>query len=72
MRLCELSELKSIKVKAVEGNMLPIFHDGKKVKVTDKEAVELTIEKLSYESKVILCDAFNLNQVEEVKTKGAK
>ena len=72
MKISELSNKKTISVKATQGCALPLIHDGKKIRITEKEAVTLESEKLSYESKVILCDAFHLNQVEEVKTKGAK
>lgn len=72
MKISELSNKKTILVKAAKGCVLPLIHDGKKVRITEKEAVTLEADKLSYESKVILCDAFKLNQVEEEKTKGAK
>lgn len=48
---------------AEKDRLLPVFHKGKIVHISDKEAVELERENLSYESRVELLRAIKNKHV---------
>ncbi|MFV8250244.1 hypothetical protein [Bdellovibrio bacteriovorus] len=66
-----MSEKATITVQAAKGCMLPLHVNGKKIRITDEKSETILVKNLTYESKVVLCDALESKLVAVAKEPAA-